>query len=167
MITFIEVKRIAEQKISGFYFSDTDVLSIVDDQIIEKDYAWIFSYSSKKWIETNDNDFAIGGNAPLFISKIDGEISTYRTGLSLEAMISEHEEQNQIWLLDLTEDMFEDVQKLLAVKKILSLTNERVTNLKTCKILQLGAFQRLLKIKEQLEQKNVKTNLRFNPIYIP
>lgn len=63
---------------------DSDFLIVMDEEIIEKEYAWIFPYTSKKYHETNNISHALGGNGPLFVSKLDGHISTYRTGLSIE-----------------------------------------------------------------------------------
>ena len=96
MITFQEARKIAEAEINKYQTLGDDSLIIIDNQTIEKDYAWIFPYTSKKYWETNDVNYAIGGNGPLFISKFDGQISKYRTGLSIEEMIDEYEEKNKM-----------------------------------------------------------------------
>ena len=75
MITFQQARQIAEAEIGNYQFSDNDFLIIIDELTIEKEYAWIFSYTSKRYWETNDFMHAIAGNGPLFVSKSNGQVS--------------------------------------------------------------------------------------------
>jgi hypothetical protein len=161
MITFQLARQIAEAEINKHQPLDDDSLIIIDDQTIEKDYAWIFPYTSKKYWETNDINYAIGGNGPLFISKLDGQISTYRTGLSIEEMIGEYEEKNKIWNLTLTDNIFSDTNKTLTFRQILGLTISEVADYKKNDkvIFESGSRTRLLEIKKQLSLKSITTSL--------
>ena len=161
MITFQEARQIAETAINKQQALDDDILIIIDEQIIEKDYAWIFPYTSKKLWETNDINHAIGGNGPLFVSKLDGQISIYRTGLSIEGMIDEYEEDNKIWSLTLTDDIFTDTNKTLAFRQTLGLTIPEIADFKknTTTAFESGARTRLVKIQNQLSLKNIATSL--------
>ena len=161
MITFQKAKQIAEAEINRHQTLDDDSLIIIDDQSIEKDYAWIFPYTSKKYWETNDINYAIGGNGPLFISKLDGQISNYRTGLSIEEMIDEYEEENKIWNLTLTDNIFADTNKTRTFRQVLGLTIPEVAEYKKNNkvAFQSGSRTRLLEIQKQLSLKSITTSL--------
>ena len=161
MITFQEARQIAEAEINKFKTLGDDSLIIIEDQTIEKDYAWIFPYTSKKYWETNNTNYAIGGNGPLFISKLDGQISSYRTGLSIEEMINEHEEKNKLWYLTLTDNIFTDTNKTLTFRQVLGLTISEVANYKkNDKIaFESGSRTRLSEIQKQLSLKSIATSL--------
>ena len=128
---------------------------------MEKDYAWIFPYTSKKYWETNDINHAIGGNGPLFVSKLDGKTSNYRTGLSIEGMVDEYEEENKIWLLTLIGDIFTDTSKTLSFRQVLGLTISEIADLKknTSTVFESGSRTRLEKIQNQLSLEDIATSL--------
>jgi hypothetical protein len=161
MITFQKARQIAETAINRQQTLNDDRLIIIDEQIIEKDYAWIFPYTSKVFWETNDINYAVGGNGPLFVSKVDGKISNYRTGLSIEGMIDEYEEENKIWHLTLTDDIFKDTNKTLAFRETLGLTIPEIAKLKKfyTTAFESGARTRLAKIQNHLASKDISTSL--------
>jgi hypothetical protein len=129
MIKFQQARQIAENIINNMHvIGDAGGLAIVDSATIEKPYAWIFFYNSKQYIETGDIMHALGGNAPLFISKIDGKVSTFRTGLSIDGMFEEYEEKQQIWQLTLIDDVYSDAKRLLDLKRVLDLSNSDLIN---------------------------------------
>lgn len=55
---------------------------------IEKPYGWLFFYNSKHFLETSDFEYAIAGNAPLFID-INGHIQLTGTAEPMEYYISQ------------------------------------------------------------------------------
>jgi Immunity protein 35 len=91
MLSIEDGRKIALQKIQGDWNIPNDTPILLDERTVEKSHYWIFFYTSKLWFDTKDLKYAIAGNSPLFISKETGEINTYRTGLSVEQMIEEHE----------------------------------------------------------------------------
>jgi Immunity protein 35 len=161
MLSYQEARRIAESEITKNKFADDDSLIIIDELTLEKEYAWIFSYTSKLYWETNDIKHAIAGNAPLFISKSDGHISRYRTGLSLDGMIDEHEEINKIWTLNLADNIFGDSNKVLALRQILDLTINEISEFKIKKLQVLGSGSktRLIKIQTELTANKIRSEL--------
>ncbi|MEO6228499.1 MAG: YrhB domain-containing protein [Ferruginibacter sp.] len=161
MITFQEARQIAETEINKYQILGDDLLVIVDDQIIEKNYAWIFPYTSKKFWETNDVKYAIAGNGPLFISKLDGQITKYRTVLSVEGMIDEYEKDHKIWRLTLTCDIFTDTIKTSAFRNILGLTIPEIADLRknTGTPFEIGSKTRLAEIQNQLSLEDIATSL--------
>jgi ribosomal protein L7/L12 len=66
-------------------------LVVVDDSTIERDWGWVFFYSSKKWIETGDIQYALGGNAPYIVNRFDGSIHETGTAHSIEHYIDIYE----------------------------------------------------------------------------
>ena len=130
MISFLQAREIAENIIQSQHYRMDDKLIIVDNQIIEKPYEWIFPYTSKRWLE-GDFNYAIAGNGPLFIDKLDGRVSTFRTGLSVEGMIDAYEEQNKAWSLRISTAIYSDVEKLHALKAHLNLEQKEITTLKS------------------------------------
>ena len=130
MISFPQAREIAENIIQSQDYRTDDKLIIVDSQIIERPYAWIFPYTSKRWLE-GDFNYAISGNGPLFIDKRDGRNSTFCTGLSVEGMIDEYEEQNKTWSLRISTAIYSDVEKLHALKAHLNLEQKEIAKLKS------------------------------------
>lgn len=159
MITFDAARQIAETEINKYQLGTDNLL--IDEEIIEKEYAWIFPYTIKRFWETKDFNYAIGGNAPLFISRLDGKVSTYPTGLTIEEMIDEYEEENYIWELVLAEDIFADTKKVLSFRQVLNLTIAQVEAIKKQykKVLESGSRTRLSEIQNQLSSKNITTHL--------
>jgi hypothetical protein len=162
VITFQEARQIAELEIiRELTLDNQDSLIIIDKQTIEKEYAWIFFYTSKKFFETKDIMFALGGNGPLFISKLNGQISRYRTGLSVDEMIDQYEEENKIWHLTLTDFIFANTNKTLAFRKVLGLTLSQIAECKKNSSIAFenGSRTRLLEIQKQLLLKDIPTSL--------
>ncbi|MCZ8214951.1 MAG: YrhB domain-containing protein [Cyclobacteriaceae bacterium] len=164
-MTFEEAKQIAEVEIKQQRFSNNDSLIIIDEGIVEKEYAWIFPYTSKKYRETKDMNYAIGGNGPLFVSKLDGQISIYRTGLSLDVMIEEHEEKNNLWMLSLVDTL--DSNSFLVLKKILNWTQGQLIEFRkdSYKVIDKGSKTRLTQIQSSLDSAHIMTTLILDKSY--
>ena len=160
MLAFEEARKIAENKLNQIpKGGDIGELVILDDAIVEKPYAWIFGYNSKLFIETGDMLNALGGNSPLFISKINGLISTYRSGLSLEKMIAEYEEEHKLYNLTLTNNIYSNSQNLLDLKKVLGLSTKEITEFKKLNqlIIATGSMTKLNAIQTDLNANKIKT----------
>ncbi len=159
MLTFQQARKIAEDKVKSM--RSTEKLVIADDDTIERPYAWIFCYTSSLFIETGDILNALAGNAPLFISKTDGEVSTYRTGLSMAGMIEQYEEENNIWELMLAEHIYSDPKKLSTLKKILGFDTARIAEYVANKelLLDSGSEKRLLHIQTRLNASGIRAVL--------
>ena len=163
MLTFEEAKQIAVVQINRQRFSDDDSLIIIDEGIVEKEYAWIFPYTSKHYWETKDMNCAIGGNGPLFVSKLDGQISTYRTGLSFDGMIEEHEEKNNLWILSPIDTL--DSNSFLVLKRILNWTQGQLIEFRAHKVIDRGSKRRLAQVQSSLDSAHIMTNLALNQNY--
>ena len=160
MLSFQQAKEIAEKTIQDWPDIFDDTLIIIDREIIETPYAWIFPYTSKRWLEGDDN-YAILGNAPLFIAKQDGRISTFSTAFSVDKMIDEYEEKNRCWCLKLTTDIYSETKKLLTLKNILEATQNEILELKTkgSLVVDSGAKRRLERLADLLKKHGIDNEI--------
>jgi Immunity protein 35 len=71
-------------------------LIIVDKATIEKPYGWIFSYDSRKFLETGDFTYSILGNGPIVVDKETMEVRELGGGPYVERFIAEYEENREI-----------------------------------------------------------------------
>jgi len=162
MLTFQDARNIAVAAINKTpAIGDNSGFTIIDSATLEKPYAWIFNYNSRLFLETGDLKYALGGNAPLFISKIDGKISIFQTGLSIDGMIDKYEEEEHIWQLALTDNIYSDNQKLIYLKQALNLSNNDIAKYKSSNTLVVatGAMTRLLSLQIGFTEKSILTQI--------
>ncbi len=62
-------------------------LNIIHELTQEEQFGWVFYYDSKKFIDTEDPKFAVGGNAPIIIDKQTGKIEITGTAHPVEHYI--------------------------------------------------------------------------------
>ncbi|HEY3333215.1 MAG TPA: YrhB domain-containing protein [Capsulimonadaceae bacterium] len=74
MLTKDEARVIAQRFVSKATDEGIIEYIIVDSETIEKAYAWVFSYDSKLFLETEDFRYAIAGNGPLVVDKFSGHL---------------------------------------------------------------------------------------------
>ncbi len=73
-ISFDEARKIAKKYIElvdcTFIKNElVNELVIVDSSTLTEDFGWVFFYTSKKFLETSEIKYAIGGNAPIIVDK--------------------------------------------------------------------------------------------------
>ncbi len=56
----------------------------------EEEFGWVFFYNSKRFVETRDMQWALGGNAPLIVDKYTGEIHVTGTAHPIEYYIERY-----------------------------------------------------------------------------
>jgi Immunity protein 35 len=74
--------------------NDSDLI-IVDKATIEKPYGWIFSYDSKKFLESGDFTYSLLGNGPVVVDKETMEVKELGGGPFVERFIAEYEENRK------------------------------------------------------------------------
>ena len=89
MLTREEAEEIALQQIRSAC-EDLDV-AIDARYTIEKSYGWVFFWNTKKFIETDDNTYALFGNAPVIVNKEDRSVHFTGTGEPIEDLIRAYE----------------------------------------------------------------------------
>ncbi len=90
MIDKTKAKDIAQEELSRMSKKSLIELAIMDGQTIEFQYGWVFFYQSKKFLETNNMDCMVAGNAPFIIDKHDGSLHVTGTGLDIDFYIEEY-----------------------------------------------------------------------------
>ena len=73
------------------YKIKNDALVIREDFIVSKDYGWIFSYESKRFLETGEFRYRRVSNYPLLIFKNSGKIYPVNTTDDLEKLVKENQ----------------------------------------------------------------------------
>ncbi|MFB6455594.1 YrhB domain-containing protein [Chitinophaga sp. Hz27] len=67
----------------------------------EFEYGWVFFYQSKKFVETRNPMYGLGGNGPIIINKFDGSVRKLRSARNsayyIDQYIKEIKEQNLIF----------------------------------------------------------------------
>lgn len=66
-------------------------LVLLDSKTIEKNFGWIFFYDSKDHAETGDFRYALAGNAPLVVTRVDGAVHVTGTAFPLEKYLEQFE----------------------------------------------------------------------------
>jgi hypothetical protein len=89
MTTIIEARAIADRLINQHTKLKDDELVIVDSSTLEKRTAWVFFWNSKKYIETEDIQYAFGGNAPVLVYKETGQARFLGTAQAPEFYLRE------------------------------------------------------------------------------
>ena len=93
MITREQARELVAKQVCGRpdWLPPDDEIIIIDEATIEKPWGWVFFFSSKQWMETNDTKYAIAGNAPIIVEKETGRLITTGTARETEYYIENYE----------------------------------------------------------------------------
>lgn len=92
MISKEQAKKSVEAELQRRCQIPDDTYVIVEDLTIEKPFAWIFFYNSKKYLKSGDINDGISGNGPVFVNKHNGEIK-FCGSQKFEKLLSEYEQK--------------------------------------------------------------------------
>jgi immunity protein 35 of polymorphic toxin system len=73
--------------------SDPTDLVVMDESTLERDWGWVFFYTSERYLRTRDVRWAVAGNAPLIVNRHTAEIRVTGTALPIEHYIEEYEHE--------------------------------------------------------------------------
>jgi hypothetical protein len=68
-----------------------DELAVIDEATLDKDYGWVFFYTSRKFLETGDFNDAIPGTGPVVVERTDGSVHFLGSNLDTEELIERYE----------------------------------------------------------------------------
>ena|ERR1700719_3367023 len=91
MINLEMAKQIAIKEIERTCASQFGPFSIRDEHTIEKEYGWVFFYSTQKYVETRDVRYALAGNGPVIVERADGAVHMFGSAKPPEEIIREYE----------------------------------------------------------------------------
>ena len=92
MLTYSQALAIAEKEVLKLSMPDDEYI-IVEDQVVEMPWGWIFIYNSRQFIETGDDQYHLMGNAPIFINRETGQIHHTGTANDVNYYIAEYENE--------------------------------------------------------------------------
>lgn len=73
-----------------------DEWTVVQASTIERPWGWVFSLSSKLWLESEDLRYAVAGNVPLFVLRSSGKVLEAGTALRVEHYIASYEKSGSV-----------------------------------------------------------------------
>jgi hypothetical protein len=65
-------------------------LVVLDEYTRDEDFGWVFIYNTRRYAETRDRSWALGGNAPLIVDRVTGELHVTGTAHPLQHYIDDY-----------------------------------------------------------------------------
>lgn len=151
MVTRAEALAIAQAELATWKFNrEGDALILIEGKTIEKPYAWVVFWTSKRWYETGELRYAIVGAGPFIISKQTGSVTQYSSAYGEESALEMYEEEQKLYGLRITADLTAMSIKLL-VKRLLLIPNQELMQLvkSPTTLVAQGAKERLQKLQQE------------------
>jgi Immunity protein 35 len=98
MLDFQQSKNLAQIKLDELQTLSKLKLVLLDEITIGFDYGWVFFYQSKIFLETENPDFILGGNAPILVDKFEGSILLTGTAKNITEYIKIYTQFKLAWL---------------------------------------------------------------------
>ncbi|AEG00867.1 YrhB domain-containing protein [Methylomonas methanica] len=93
MITREQAEELVSKQVCGphEWLPPDDEIVLVDSATIERSWGWVFFYTSRKWSETGDIQYALAGNAPVIVERDTAKLIETGTAYSAEHYIDRYE----------------------------------------------------------------------------
>ena len=91
MVSKQEAEKKVEEKIASYPLPDGDRYILLKENTITKDWGWVYFYTSEKWEQTGDLQYAVAGNAPFIVEKATGNVIVTGTAEPVENYINRYE----------------------------------------------------------------------------
>ena len=93
-LTQSQARELVARQLDAFPdYDDLGGCVILDEHTIERSWGWVFFYNSRKYVETNEFEHALFGNAPYIVNRFDGSMHVTGTARPTEHYIAEYESQ--------------------------------------------------------------------------
>ncbi|MGB7468804.1 MAG: YrhB domain-containing protein, partial [Candidatus Acidiferrum sp.] len=66
-------------------------LVILEEKTVEKDFGWVFFFTTKKYLQTHNPSDLLPGNSPLVVERADGSTHFLSTSVPPKKAIEEYE----------------------------------------------------------------------------
>ncbi|WP_179949307.1 YrhB domain-containing protein [Burkholderia sp. MSMB1078WGS] len=66
--------------------------AVVEGKTIEKQYGWVFVFNSRKYLETGNIIFSLGGNGPIVVERESGQLHQLGAASSLQNSVKQFED---------------------------------------------------------------------------
>ncbi len=90
MLTENELMTIAENNVKEIEKETNITLLIVHHHTINKPYGDIYFYTSRKFFETQDDKYAVAGNAQFLVENKTGNIIEFGTAMGIDYYLEEY-----------------------------------------------------------------------------
>lgn len=90
MIDIELAKRIAREYVQNLPQPCDDSYIVAEQNTREEDFGWVFFYDSERYMQTGEIGYALGGNAPIIVSRENGEVTVTGTAHPLEYYIQKY-----------------------------------------------------------------------------
>lgn len=84
MINLEKATGIVQRELAEHGASAGLELALLNEYTLEFDYGWLFFYNSKAYVDARDDQYLIGGNAPIIVDKYSGRVVVTGTRQSEE-----------------------------------------------------------------------------------
>lgn len=145
--------------------SGPEELVILDERTVERSWGWVFFYTTRGWRD-GDLRYAVGGNPPIIVNRLDGTLRDTGTARPIDHYISEYEaeleRQQGAWELVIQEQPDAPLLVARRLRDALGLSVAEVGALRKrlpC-VLQAGAWLDLEPIHTRLTAAGVVAELR-------
>ena len=92
MLDLRTAQKLVEKEINSSYTLDGDELVVLEEETIEKEYGWIFFYTSRRFLETGNVNYMLAGNAPIVVDKRTGKLTWLGTAEPFENYLRPYDE---------------------------------------------------------------------------
>jgi len=65
-------------------------IHVAISKMVEHDFGWVFFYNTKEYLEKQDTNYALGGNAPLIVDRSDGQLYVTGCAHSIEYYVDQY-----------------------------------------------------------------------------
>jgi Immunity protein 35 len=87
----VESARIIAKRTIDAYADDCgEPLALLDARTLESDFGWVFFYESARFLETGEFAARMAGNAPLIVSRANGEVIVTGTAMTVAHYLARH-----------------------------------------------------------------------------
>lgn len=88
-VSIKEAKNLVIEYLAKLQAGRSYELALMEDRTREEDFGWVFFYNTRRFIESGDVQWALGGNAPLIVDRRSGELHVTGTAHPIERYIEE------------------------------------------------------------------------------
>ena len=92
MITVERAFQIARNKLNEYEEQpvEGEKLQLLDDLTLEFDFGWVFFYNTERFIKDGNYAYALAGNSPLIVDRVDGSIHHTGTAKPIDYYIEQY-----------------------------------------------------------------------------
>lgn len=89
-ITKSDARKLVDAYLTKLQAGRSIELAVMEDRTREESFGWVFFYNTKRFVETGDMQWALGGNAPLIVDRRSGNLHVTGTAHPIDHYIGEY-----------------------------------------------------------------------------